>query len=436
MSYPVAYRTGSTVKNPAKAFKLPGRIPGFERQVQHLTELPALRPADVFRRIPPEIPPFGRSMGLPAQPIRPTFKLPIPWRAAARALPWFGYALAIGELYPVLARKGWDIDFVHPAFRRIAGPFTYGYPYNGPPTKWEGFTWTPWPITDAAVTVPDNLPTIPEDFTGIFGVWTGRVWDFARFAETSAWEVSAHVGAVTGTIIEVVPSMELELQPQLQPVPFWAIPSRVRTRWEAGNSLDVHPALKPLIGLRLDMRTGEAYPAPELIQPGEPFLRQVVTVDPRLPGGGSITTEIGTGPREPPGRNEKERKARDGGAIGKGLAVFGQATEVSDAVDAIYKALPKKVRGREWYKSRKQDPSMLNKIKAIFSNYDQVDIQKALEEIGKDQLQDALIGKASNKANSDLARMFKKAGLDPNTMGRLGSLGRTWGVGSKVLGGK
>lgn len=118
------------------------------------------------------------------------------------------------------------------------------------------------------------------------------------------------------------------------------------------------------------------------------------------PGPGTPPTPAPPHKWEPPGRKVKEKKSR----IRKGMAIVLKAahtaTEFLDALDAIEKALPKKYRApkgstpqvRAWY---------------VYKNYRHVDVKKAVWNLVANHVVDAVIGRASGKAD----QFFKRYGI-------------------------
>lgn len=107
------------------------------------------------------------------------------------------------------------------------------------------------------------------------------------------------------------------------------------------------------------------------------------------------TLEIATSPsvldRSPPltadhvlRRNRgKERKVRVRGLLAT-MNLFGKATEISDVVDCLYNALPSFVRRRK--------RSLPNKIRAIYENFDRLDLPLAVKNLVYNELEDRLYG--------------------------------------------
>ena len=103
------------------------------------------------------------------------------------------------------------------------------------------------------------------------------------------------------------------------------------------------------------------------------------------------------------GANVHERKIKTPSSPSAGKAAiavakkaFGNATEVSDLIEDIYNALPEELRKALWKINGRHDLGTAKQLEAIYKHYDQIDIGKMVNNITFDQLQDALIGKASS----------------------------------------
>lgn len=136
----------------------------------------------------------------------------------------------------------------------------------------------------------------------------------------------------------------------------------------------------------------------------------------------------------PPDKNTKERKYAMSAATllkGKGGAAgalwlllqgAGAFTEALDALDALYDALPERIRraygGRRW-----KNPSPIKQAKAVRDHWDAIDLSDAAKNLALNEIQDRIIGKAG-KATS---QAFGKAStLGGRTQGR--AIGITTGV--------
>lgn len=401
-SYPApGYRPGAVryAPPPTQAFEELARMTPEEvanrRLMNRLVNRRELQQAarEVFRQLP-KLTRFGRK----AEPLLHDLIQVRPWKLSPH--PAIKALDLLIELYPILSRKGYDV--LIPNAERIAGPFTYGFPYNGPPTKWEGFSWYPGPITDQAITVPDNLPFIDGSFSGIFGVWTGRVYDFARFAQTSAWRVSATAEHKEATIIEVFPTTLGGPSIFPEPVPYWAIPKRIRKINSEGAQPSLTRSRQRIPHEVIDPNTWNRRSTPW--RAGEPFIATTITPQ---PGGKPpiVTIESGDKPRTPPPARTRERKAKSGipGPV-KFLANI--VTEPLDALSAVYDALPESLRKAERRKRHGKDPSPENKLKLIYQNWDKLDMQAVVINLAKNEVEDRLIANINQRLHKNLAPWY------------------------------
>lgn len=130
-----------------------------------------------------------------------------------------------------------------------------------------------------------------------------------------------------------------------------------------------------------------------------PSMRQInsgrVVVDAAVGAGASASPQrvSPTPGRVPPKPKEREKKLRaksDGVRIALGRAI-GAYTEVSDFVDALYTGLPSKLRKKLKKDGKARNP--YERAKAIWDNLDQMNWDRAVWGVIKDQLTDAAIGR-------------------------------------------
>lgn len=101
---------------------------------------------------------------------------------------------------------------------------------------------------------------------------------------------------------------------------------------------------------------------------------------------------------KPPGKGEKERKFSilKGTLVGRVLqGAHHGLTEFQDAVDAIWKALPYDLRGPK-------DSLLQEKLWAIYTHFDDIDMQKAIVNLIRNQVVDYVIGSTQGRAASAL----------------------------------
>lgn len=95
-------------------------------------------------------------------------------------------------------------------------------------------------------------------------------------------------------------------------------------------------------------------------------------------------------------KGTKEMKARVGRVVGFIWGALGQVTEYIDTVDVIYEALPKRFK-REKYKELGRQPTPFEKAILIYENFDDLDIEKAVNGYIKQQISDALYALGSDR---------------------------------------
>lgn len=165
-------------------------------------------------------------------------------------------------------------------------------------------------------------------------------------------------------------------QPTPQQLPWKELPGRVinpytpeRTDW------GYHPAPAPVPWSPPAPTDWELYPDPHQLEPQTP------TVPGGQPGRDPVI------PR-PPGKGEKERKLRPKGT--RAILRFANfVSEGVDLMDAIYWALPKK------YTSSKHNGTQ--RAEQLWKHFDEVDLNKALENIAINEWQDRIFGKIGQR---------------------------------------
>lgn len=138
------------------------------------------------------------------------------------------------------------------------------------------------------------------------------------------------------------------------------------------------------------------YPAnPGLVAPTrpEPWTPpyEVPSIDiPLVPG---VRPSAGGHNKLPPGRNEKERKTRRSLPA---AALLSAMTDVSDVIDAFYKSIPAKGTHRRWKgrdgKWREAAITPQDKLLFIFKNAKEMDLDKAIDTLIQNEIEDRIIG--------------------------------------------
>lgn len=148
-----------------------------------------------------------------------------------------------------------------------------------------------------------------------------------------------------------------------------------------------------------------APPVRPTTQPGgKPRVRP--SGDPDLQPRGGEETSVGPrprprpDPRRPPPRGDKERKVRSRvpGLIRVLREVAYAATEWGDLVDAIYDALPPEHR-LKWKPDGPITPQ--EKLLAIYRGFEHLDLNKALLNVLRNQVEDAVIGRVTGAVQAE-----------------------------------
>ena len=113
----------------------------------------------------------------------------------------------------------------------------------------------------------------------------------------------------------------------------------------------------------------------------------------------------------PPGPKTRERKALATGGLNGIKKLINFVTESLDALNALYKALPADLRRKLFMDSgRYMTPQ--DKIAALWKNYDQIDLNKAVLNLIMENLQDKWIGKFAKAGQKERGRIFDRHGFD------------------------
>jgi hypothetical protein len=99
--------------------------------------------------------------------------------------------------------------------------------------------------------------------------------------------------------------------------------------------------------------------------------------------------------RVPPGPGVKERKFIPRyGALRSVLNAFGATSELRDAIKPFWETLPKGVKQFSFHKGKPVTPSLGKMTAQVYQHWDKVDVNAALLDFMKNQLQDEVIGRA------------------------------------------
>lgn len=111
--------------------------------------------------------------------------------------------------------------------------------------------------------------------------------------------------------------------------------------------------------------------------------------------------------RRPPVRGERERKP--GPEVKRAIdKIVGPTTEAVDAIAAVYDALPWSVRKQAYREclagggTGRECMTPQRKLEVVYENYDRLDMQKVVENLAKNEIEDRLIGELSRRAEKNL----------------------------------
>ena len=371
-----------------------------------------------------------------------------PWRKFARGVGWIWFALALYELYrrlepdvPTGGRmfgSGWTL-----CCRRSTNPVPAGYPIyaiknlGGVGTVCTGFNCNhPGPVVLLSTTEVVQSTTkfytvrtdaVPDGNGFVMDEWrrpaAARVWPHGgrlfrgHGTPASLSEALADPGgALNPNVARAVPlSFKNGLQPALAPgdAPFLdPALDLAPNSWESDDGVIVRgPALRVTVtpGVGTPIAPG---PAPGT-RPGPPPRPAPVPTPqpgpgtvpaPGTGGCGSVVRSWPTHPRQPPKKNQKERKVKS-----RGLRLFDIISEAGDAIDCFYKALPKATRNK-WDKKQSRYSKMAENVgqfglggadyksQALYHNWDAVDLGAALQCLVTNEIEDRIIGKIAAKS--------------------------------------
>lgn len=104
----------------------------------------------------------------------------------------------------------------------------------------------------------------------------------------------------------------------------------------------------------------------------------------------------------PPGVGVKERKAEVRGAVQAvhtfSSRVFGETTEFIDAIDAFYEALPEDFQKRQRAMRHGKAPKLTDKLALLYRHWNDVDLNKAIDNLVLNQIEDKLVGKVGQSS--------------------------------------
>lgn len=421
-AYPAAYR------KQADAYRGSQRGPGFQRPNPAYRDNVIIGP---WRRPPERLPvpltPSPRDRFVPVIPeswIDPRLpekgSLPRPDRSIALPDPPRRFPIGFGEAAALIDSGGQIgrgirdlIQFplespeLHGPWHKVCGDFRYSDPYNGEIIVSSELTYPPGAITGQYIGGYSHPIEAPSLTATTWGIWTPHIYDwpiYPRFAQRAAWE---RTGPGPAEVVESVP-VEIEAtgvgvgialkpdgRPMIDPRP-WQNPYE---RTHMGSVPTYEPS--PWRGDRYEWEVSpETLRAPASRASSGP-------AQAALPRGGvrpGVKTGPAPGKREPPGRLVHERKA-DSSASRKTWRAIGHVTEVNDALSAVYKALPGRLRAKAREANDGKALNPIQKAELLYQNLNAVNIQDALVNLLVEGLEDKIyggLGRLSAKASAQV----------------------------------
>lgn len=408
------------------AFLTPAALKAIEQK------LSPVNPADVFRRggNPPV---FGRKLPNIPMPKKFPYGKMFKWGVG---LGLADAAIDIGEqiyrdLFRYTPAKPW-VDW--PGFSRTHGPYDHvgmdNIPDNLSPLAFSA------DITNQAISAP-NYPfdyLYPQRWWQWFGLWDlhnpGAIPGTERYANRERWEVTdAPLATSTGEMAQAMGIGRFQFgYGSALPDEIGWLPREFPFEFPIGTPANPNSPTpnrfkeKPTREMQPEWRTR--------FRPGaRTALRGVATT--------TVTTTAATSPAtapaginvpnrpvtngtpfdhklEPPRKRVKERKMKATGAATL-VRAFGSYSEIGDLIQAVNTALPKELQKRarpskymtsdELREYNQFNSSDFGRLLNIYRNADKLDLNKVVENVIKNQAEDALIGGASSKAKRALDRM-------------------------------
>lgn len=421
MSYPSSYR-GGAARSRSPLYQQPGSGNRRPRVV---------RPRPPMRLRPPLKPPVAllRPPAVPAIPVGVN-RVPgfagIAGRAVARAFWPVSLALFVADVLPHLRPFRTPVPMPAPGnFRRVKGPHVYSFPYTGSPlVQWNGSSYTTGDGRITQQSVPSPLPigtAVPSNVHQLSYWWpslapVGNI-AYNRFAQQSAWR---RIGSSLDTLPAADPwpvwaRPAPQQWPGLEP---WA-PSAFPEAFPPGLAAPLAPT-PPAIAREIAKANPESPTAPvrysppnvgwPVIAPTTPTIPNVtpepeapsvvdpVVLTPPRPGGG--TNRPGPRPeghkrRPPRKRKEKVRKLKDkwGRLVDAAGNIKGGFSEFMDLMDALYKAIPPRLRTQSFHDGQRVRPSWKKRWNDIHQNWDSIDWNKAAKNWIANEIDDQIVGR-------------------------------------------
>jgi len=239
----------------------------------------------------------------------------------------------------------------------------------------------------------------------IIDTWTYFDW---RFFPTGTPVVTpvirpiySSVGAhpVDRPIMRQIDAMQTPImQPVSQPVsvPYWLIPILANS----GKPMDRDPLESSLVEYPQSAPGPAAWVPPYVV----PSI-DISTGSTELQKPPVLNTSSGSHSKTPPPPGERERKLRAQPVIVRSIIKgLGHMTEAGDLIDSFYKAIPAKGTNRRWKgrdgKWREAAISPQDKLAFVYKHWSKVDLSEAFKNVVENEIEDRVIGGASNALKS------------------------------------
>ena len=132
-----------------------------------------------------------------------------------------------------------------------------------------------------------------------------------------------------------------------------------------------------------------------------------------IPGMGPVghgqTVPVTTPLPQPPEPGVKEKKIKTG-LVGLARLAMNAVTETGDAIDALYKALPKWLRDELFRRNGYQPLSSNQRLRALYRHIEALDVAQAVKNLVLNEIEDQLIGRASRRVPEFNQLMYQLTG--------------------------
>lgn len=317
-----------------------------------------------------------------------------------------------------------------------------GFPGSDPRNTLEGYeVWSVWPDGGGLTVPPSNMPAVDPDFFGFFheryfnGNPTGQYWAKPNYGKVYSVPGQVVDPASGGNAAPIewpaspvtpahFPALFPDYLPPLMPSPTpLRLPQGVAGQltssgFEQGIKFYPDPWSPP--ARQVEYPPGApapvGSPSPGYTAGGlqtAPSASNTPSVGQVLRPGAVPQAELGFHEISPPKGRTRERKFKMPPGVGTFRAVFDAFTEVDDFINDIYGALPKKIRGRNFYAARAKgkNVSRQTKWKEVWNHWREADVSKAIENVIRDQAKDAYYG-GLGQLGKHAANALHKTGID------------------------